>query len=69
MQNVSKSVKINWNSQGERNKMVATIDAPGEYEISYEAIQQDYPEFTRIAIRLKNPVKSGIVEIEFKPVI
>ena len=49
--------------------MIATIHAPGEYEISYEAIQQDYPEFTRIAIRLKNPVKSGIVEIEFKPVI
>jgi len=54
---------------GEKNKMIATIHAPGEYEISYEAIQQDYPEFTRIAIRLKNPVKSGIVEIEFKPVI
>jgi len=53
---------------GERNKMLATIDAPGEYEISYEAIQQDYPEFTRIAIRLKNPVKSGSVKIEFKPV-
>ena len=49
--------------------MVATIKAPGEYEISFEIIQGDYPEFTRVSIRLKDPLKSGVVEIEFKPVI
>lgn len=52
---------------GERNKMVATIKAPGEYEISYETIQGDYPEFTRVAIRLKDPVSKGVFEIEFNP--
>jgi hypothetical protein len=53
---------------GERNKMVATIKAPGEFEIGFETIQGDFAEFTRIAIRLKDPVKSGIVEIVFTPV-
>jgi hypothetical protein len=53
---------------GVSNKMIATIKAPGDYEISYETIQGDYPEFTRISIRLKEPVKKGIVEITYKPV-
>jgi len=53
---------------GTRNKMIATIKAPGDYQVSYETIQGDYPEFTRISIRLKEPVKTGSVEITFKPV-
>ena len=52
---------------GERNRMVATITAPGEFEVGFESIQQDYPEFTRVAIRIKDPVKSGRVKIEFSP--
>jgi hypothetical protein len=53
---------------GERNKMVATIKAPGEYEIGYETIQGDFTEYTRVVIRLKDPVKKGVIEIEFMPV-
>jgi hypothetical protein len=52
---------------GERNKMVATIKAPGEYAISYETIQGDYPEFTRISFKMKDPLKKGVFEIVFKP--
>ena len=53
---------------GKRNKMVATIDAPGEFEITYETIQQDEPDFTRVCIRLKKSLQSGKVNIIFSPV-
>jgi len=53
---------------GKRYKMIATIDAPGEFDITYETIQQDEPEFTRVAIRLKNPLQSGAINICFTPV-
>lgn len=54
---------------GKNNRMIATIDAPGDFEIGFEKIQGDYPDFTRVSIKLKNPVKSGTVKINFKPVI
>ena len=53
---------------GKRNKLVATIDAPGEFEITYETIQQDEPDFTRVCIRLKKSLQSGKVNIIFSPV-
>jgi hypothetical protein len=53
---------------GKRYKMIATIDAPGEFDITYETIQEDEPEFTRVAIRLKNPLQSGEINICFIPV-
>jgi hypothetical protein len=54
---------------GKTNKMIATIDAPGDFEISFETIEGDFPEFTRVAIRLKDPVKKGVFVIVYKPAV
>lgn len=47
--------------------LLARIEAPGELEFSAERIEENAPAFTRLGIKLKTPVRSGVVTVTFAP--
>ena len=57
--------KIELSAGGER--VVAEIHAPGGVTVTSETIAEDCPPFTRIGLKLKNPLVSGKVVVLFSP--
>ena len=53
--------RIELTANGER--VMAEISAPGEVEITSETIDEDCPPFTRIGVKLKNPMSSGKIVV------
>jgi hypothetical protein len=47
--------------------LLARIVAPGELEFTDERIEENAPAFTRLGIKLKSPVRSGVVTVTFTP--
>ena len=45
----------------------ATIQAPGEFTVTAETIEENAPPFTRLGIKLKDPLQSGSVTVTFRP--
>ena len=50
---------------GER--VVAEIHAPGGVTVTSETIAEDCPPFTRIGLKLKNPLAAGKVTVLLAP--
>jgi hypothetical protein len=56
-----------WEFTMGNERVRATLDAPGEVEVSQEKIEERGPAFTRLGLKLKQPVKSGTMRMSFRP--